>query len=268
MDAHQVSWMNYYDDLPSSAYLRPFLSPHLAKISQFATDVAAGHLAAVTYIDANFGIVDPSAEADEAPPNNVRRGEYYVAQNIAVIRNSQFWNDTVIIVTYDEHGGCYDHVAPPRARQLGQRTPDGIFPGQCADLSNPPASRLPGAGANCDKSMQDAAETCATFTPTGAYAKSCPSFNQYGFRVPFIAVSPFAKSQYVSHTLGDHTSLVALIEKRFLTRSGRDPHHPALTRRDARADTLEDLFDFDHAPSKDAVLPSAPPESASDEGCQ
>jgi hypothetical protein len=57
------------------------------------------------------------------------------------------------------------------------------------------------------------------------------------------------------------------VEKRFLTDSGRDPHHPSLTRRDRRADTLEDLFDFDHAPSKDIVLPSAPPESPSDEGC-
>jgi phospholipase C len=268
MDRYNVSWMNYYSDLPSSAYLRPYSSPHLAPIAQFASDVAAGHLADVTYIDANFGILNASKESDEAPPNNIRRGEYFVAQNVATIRNSPFWDDTIIIITYDEHGGCYDHVAPPRARQQGHRTPDGIFPGQCADLSNPPASRQPGGGANCAQSMQDATDTCPGFSATESYPATCPAFDQYGFRVPFIAVSPFAKPSYVSHTLGDHTSLVALVEKRFLTHSGRGGYHPSLTDRDRVADTLEDLFDFTNAPSHDAVIPAAPPETASDEGCQ
>ena len=66
----------------------------------------------------------------------VLSGTVLVAQNVAAIRNSQFWNDTIIVITYDEHGGCYDHVRPPHARQHGKRTPDGIAPGQCADLSN------------------------------------------------------------------------------------------------------------------------------------
>jgi phospholipase C len=268
MDAHGVSWMNYYSDLPASAYLRPFFSDHLAPIEQFAQDLAAGHLADVTYIDANFGILDPSKETDEAPPNNVRAGEYFVAQNVAAIRNSQFWKDTIIVITYDEHGGCYDHVAPPRARQRGKRTPDGIYPGQCADLSSSPASEAPGGGANCQESSADAAFTCPEFTPSGPYPRSCPAYDTYGFRVPFIAVSPFSKPHYVSHTLGDHTSLMALVEKRFITPSGRDKHHPALTLRDASARTLEDLFDFDHSPSLDTPLPALPPPgSPEDEGC-
>ena len=267
MDANGVSWMNYYSDLPSSAYLRPFLSEHLATISQFATDLAAGRLADVTYIDANFGILQPSEETDEAPPNSIRKGQYFVAQQVAAIRNSAFWKDTVIVITYDEHGGCYDHVAPPMVRQHRRRTPDGIYPGQCADLSNPPASEAPGAGANCSGSMEDAAETCPGFSPTGPYPRSCPSFDQYGFRVPFIVVSPFAKPHYVSHTLGDHTSLVALIEKRFMNHGGGGKQYPSLTSRDARADTLEDLFDFDHAPSLDTPIPTAPAPSPHDQGC-
>jgi phospholipase C len=265
MDENGVSWMNYYSDLPASAYLRPFLSEHLAPIAQFATDVAAGHLADVTYLDPNFGILDSSQETDESPPNSIRKGQYFVAQQLAVIRNSQFWKDTIVIVTYDEHGGCYDHVAPPKARQRRRRTPDGIYPGQCADLSNPPDSEEEGAGVNCSQSMDDALETCPGFTPDGPYPRSCPSFDQYGFRVPFIAVSPFAKPHYVSHTLGDHTSLVALVEKRFLSENGKK--HLALAGRDARADTLEDLFDFDASPSLDTVLPSAPAPSPDDLGC-
>jgi hypothetical protein len=71
----------------------------------------------------------------------------------------------------------------------------------------------------------------------------------------------------VSHTLGDHTSLVALIEKRFMTRTARGNNHPSLTLRDASANTLEDMFDFDNAPSRNVVIPSAPPESPTDQGC-
>ena len=267
MDREGVSWMNYYSDLPASAYLRPFLSEHLAPIAQFAGDLAAGHLADVTYLDPNFGIANGSQESDEAPPNSIRKGQYFVAQQVAAIRNSQFWKSTIIVITYDEHGGAYDHVAPPRVPQRHKRTPDGIFPGRCADLSNPPASEAPGAGANCDESKSDAVETCPGLTPGEPYPRTCPSFDQYGFRVPFLVVSPFAKRQYVSHTLGDHTSLVALVEKRFMSHGGGGRQYPTLTARDARADTLEDLFDFDNSPSLDAALPTAPPPSNRDVGC-
>jgi len=267
MDQHQVSWMSYFSDLPASAYLRPRFTQHIAPIDQFASDLAAGRLADVTYVDPDFGIVDPSTESDEAPPNSIRRGQFFVAQNVAAIRNSQFWNDTIIVITYDEHGGAYDHVRPPRARQHGRRTPDGIAPGQCADLSHPPASEQPGGGAKCTDSMADAASICAGFTPTGHYPASCPNFNQYGFRVPFIVVSPFAKPRYVSHTLGDHTSLVALIEKRFMSDGRPGRGYPTLTERDAAADTLEDLFDFDHSPSLNVTIPTAPAPSSADEGC-
>ena len=80
-------------------------------------------------------------------------------------------------------------------------------------------------------------------------------------RVPSMAVSPFAKPHYVSHTTGDHTSLLALIEKRFL-------NNQHLTARDARADTLEDLFDFDASPSLGSSVPSsfAPPPNLLTDG--
>ncbi|MBI2679337.1 MAG: twin-arginine translocation signal domain-containing protein [Candidatus Koribacter versatilis] len=61
-------------------------------------------------------------------------------------------------------------------------------------------------------------------------------FDRYGYRVPFIAVSPFARQHYVSHTVSDHTSLLKFIEKRF----GLSP----LTQRDANAHDLTDMFDF------------------------
>jgi phospholipase C len=79
----------------------------------------------------------------------------------------------------------------------------------------------------------------------------------------FLAVSPFSKPHYVSHTVGDHTSLLALIEKRFLSLDDNETNEdarPHLTRRDLHANTLEDLFDFEHSPSLDtAIVPAAPP---------
>jgi hypothetical protein len=161
-----------------------------------------------------------------------------------------------------------------------QRTPDGVSPGQCADLSNPPASLAPGGGAQCSSNQQSATGTSVATAeqlcpelaadPTGPFPAACASFDQLGFRVPLLAVSPFAKPHYVSHVVGDHTSLLALIEKRFMT-SGRehdeDADHrgdhpgsrPHLTNRDLFADTLEDMFDFDDSPSLSTAVGSAEP---------
>jgi len=177
------------------------------------------------------------------------------------LRNSPSWNDSILIITYDEHGGFYDHVRPPAAPQGGATTPDGIAPGQCADLSNPPASTLPGGGARCTTSQTNSApRLCPSFTPTGPFPADCAGFDQLGFRVPFMVVSPFAKPHYVSHTVADHTSILALIEKRFLNGAH-------LTARDGNASTLEDLFDFDNSPSAAAAIPTAPLPEANDPSC-
>jgi phospholipase C len=100
--------------------------------------------------------------------------------------------------------------------------------------------------------------------PNEAYPSFCSGFNQLGFRVPLIAVSPFSKPHFVSHTIGDHTSLLAIIEQRFLTRAGQRPH---LTARDEYASALTDMFDFDHSPSLTATVSQAPRPSSADPGC-
>jgi phospholipase C len=97
----------------------------------------------------------------------------------------------------------------------------------------------------------------AAQSPAGQYPESCASFDQLGFRVPLLVVSPFAKAHYVSHTIADHTSLLAFIEQRFLTDSGGMRRH--LTARDQYADTLQDLFDFENAPSANTPVGQAQP---------
>jgi len=198
------------------------------------------------------------------------RGQSFLSQLVNAVRNGPYWKDTIIFITYDEHGGFYDHVQPPEAPQGGARTPDGIAPGQCADASNLPASANPGGGAECstnqlnppDNSVANAAQLCPAFAanPTGPFPAQCASFDQLGFRVPFIAVSPFAKPHYVSHMVSDHTSVLALIERRFMVPfNGLAQDRPYLTGRDQFANTLEDMFDFENAPSLNTKIGTAAP---------
>ena len=287
MDKNHVSWNDYFQDVPQGGSFRNFsaqaIDPHFLPIAVFLAQAAgspqAPPLPQVAFVDPNFGVVGGTAvENDEHPPTYIQRGQAFLSKVINAVRNGPHWQDTIIFLTYDEHGGFYDHVRPPRAPQGGQRTPDSVFPGQCEDLSNVPASLQPGGGAECstnllsktDTSVADAEALCPALAsdPTGPFPRQCAAFDQLGIRVPVIAISPFAKPHYVSHEVADHTSLLALIEKRFMTAGGAmrgddddvDPNRPHLTKRDLFASTLEDLFDFDRSPSfMTAVGSAAPP---------
>jgi phospholipase C len=255
LDSRGISWTDYYDYTPQvSAFRQPTDStdPHFRSIEDFLT-IAAGTPAAASLPEVSFlDTVDA-----EHPPEDIQRGQAFVSRVVNAIRSGPYWRDSVIFITYDEHGGFYDHVSPPRAPQGGASTPDGISPGQCADLSHPPASEQPGAGAGCNESVGDAESLCPALAqnPGGPYPNACATFDQLGFRVPFIAVSPFAKAHYVSHTVADHASILAFIEQRFLNdqaSGGAGRLH--LTLRDQYASPLEDLFDFENAPSLQTPL--------------
>jgi phospholipase C len=271
LDAGGVTWADYFSDAPQGASFRPFgptgVDPHFLPVSVFLAQAAGAAglppLPQVAFVDPSFGLLDPRTENDEHPPTDIQRGQAFVSLVVNAVRSGPFWNDSIVFITYDEHGGFFDHASPPRAPQGGARAPDDIAPGQCADLSNPPASLAPGGGAECsanplsatDTSVRDAIALCPALAanPAGPYPAECASFDQLGVRVPLIAVSPFSKPGYVSHDVGDHTSLLALIEKRFL----RGGAH--LTRRDQHASTLEDLFDFERSPSLDTPVGLAAP---------
>jgi phospholipase C len=275
LDRAGVSWLNFFFDGPTTAIFRGLDPTHLRPLTSFfaiATEPTCT-LPEVSFVDPAFGNntlgTNPNlVQFDEHPPTDIRAGQFFVSQVVQALRASPCWKDSVLFITYDEHGGFYDHVAPPRAKQGGSRTPDGIAPGQCADASSPPGSEAPGGGAQCFASVLDAPAICPGFTPTGRYPFWCASFDQLGFRVPFMAVSPFSRPHHVSHVVADHTSLLAFIEKRFLSAGeDDDDDRPALTARDRHASTLEDLFDFEHAPSLDAPVPGAPAPLPNDPGC-
>lgn len=272
MNQHGVSWADYFVDAPQAGSFLPLSppDPHFLPVSVFLAQAAGvlvlPPLPAVSFVDPDFGLEGRAAENDEHPPSDIQRGQAYVSQIVNAVRNGPYWKDSIIFITYDEHGGFYDHARSPRAPQGGALNPDGINPGQCEDLSNPPASEQPGGGAECstnfvnpaDNSVADAEALCPALAadPTGPYPAQCANFNQLGIRVPFIAVSPFSKPNYVSHTVGDHTSLLNLIERRFLTFNGVTLH---LTKRDASANPLENMFDFTNSPSLNTAVTQALP---------
>ena len=196
LDAHGIPWKNYYGDLPSAAIVpTSAITPSkLAKNSQFIIDAAAGKLPAVSLVDPNFG------QQSEENPQDIRQGERFAAAIINAAMQGPAWQKTLLIWTYDEHGGYYDHVPPPPAIK-----PDNI----------PPESDV------------------APLLPNG--------YDRYGFRVPAVIVSPYAKKNYVSHVVHDHTSVLKLIETKW--------NLPALTYRDANADNLLDSLDFTAKPA-------------------
>jgi phospholipase C len=265
LERNGVSWADYYTDVPQGASFRPFgttvIDPHFLPLPVFLAQAAGvlgvGDLPSVAFVDPGFGLLGNTTSSDEHPPTDIQRGQAFVSTVVNAVRNGPFWSDSVILIAYDEHGGFYDHVPPPPAV-----APDAIKPGQCADLSNPPASLQPGGGAECSDNLNGdpetsvvvATELCPALAanPTGPYPAECAKFDQLGVRVPFMAVSPFSRPQYVSHNVADHTSILAFIETLFAP-------HDHLTERDRRAYNLLDLFDFAHAPSLATPVSAAAP---------
>lgn len=81
----------------------------------FLDDAAKGELRDVSWIDPNFidlSVLDPNSN-DDHPPSDVKAGQALVLELYEALANSPAWEDTVLVVVYDEHGGFYDHVAPP-----------------------------------------------------------------------------------------------------------------------------------------------------------
>lgn len=258
LNAHDVSWADYFEDGPQDAVFQLPDTAHNLPLARFFEQASGvGALPQVAWIDPAFSTSSTLFEDDEHPPSDVQRGQSHVSDIVNAVHNGPHWADSIIFITYDEHGGFYDHVHPPQARQGGERTPDGIFPGQCRPSTAPLLGTM-GAGAteSCSNSQSQAAAQALcpmSNSSSGSFPAECAAFDQLGVRVPLIAVSPFSKPSYVSHVVGDHASLLALIEKRFLG-SVTTPH---MTKRDAYANDLEDLFDFKNSPSLKTSIGSA-----------
>ncbi len=122
LDAIGVDFRVYYGDLPFVPLLsgvKVSFDGKLQRMKQFFTDAAAGTLPPVAYVD------PPFAYGDDHPPHDVSFGQAVIASVYNALAASPQWNNTLLVITYDEHGGFFDHVPPP-AGQPDEHAADGF----------------------------------------------------------------------------------------------------------------------------------------------
>lgn len=202
LEAGGHTWKDYTDG-PHMVEFFPYFGFTADARAHYA-DVKCGLLGDIesgNLPDVSFVMGDEVDEdSDEGPSDLPGIGGQLVETIVRALFASPAWKDTALFITYDENGGLADHVEPAAACP-----PDDLAPHD--GNGNP-------------------------LTPG--------SFNQTGFRVPFIVVSPYARAHFASHVVHDHTSIVRFIEARFGL--------PALTARDANATPPMEMFDFQDPP--------------------
>ncbi len=207
LDQKGISW-KYYTPSAGSIWTGPNAIQHICgavgsdcagsgwtqnvvlQQTRVLTDISNGQLPAVSW-------VIPSGQASDHAVFSDASGPSWVASIVNAIGNSQYWSNTVIIITWDDWGGWYDHVPPPSIVNDGTSWGSGYV---------------------------------------------------YGFRVPLIVVSPYAKAGYVSHVTHDFGSILKYIEKNFGLGS--------LGYADERADDLSDCFNFSQTPIQFHAIPA------------
>lgn len=111
-----VTWRAYSHDISSLRFFKKFrtaLVPQIDKITKFFADAKSGTLPNVSWIDPDFGMaVFPGPPNDDHPKHDTRHCQNLVSDVYNALLASPQWNKTLLIVTYDEHGGFYDHVSP------------------------------------------------------------------------------------------------------------------------------------------------------------
>jgi phospholipase C len=133
LDAHGVSWKWYCHDIATlrlaDGQYRLGHDNHFAYWPDFLADASNGDLPSVTWIDPLFAVYGGESH-DDHPPSTIEAGQILAFKIYAALCNSPLWDKTLFVVTYDEHGGLFDHVAPvtvaddnPDFRTTGVRVP-------------------------------------------------------------------------------------------------------------------------------------------------
>ncbi|TCC41782.1 phospholipase C [Kribbella speibonae] len=213
-------------------------SPHHAPFQYYKSTANPKHLppssvAAIGHTDqANHQYdtsdFDAALAADNLPAVSfLKAGEYqdghagysdpldeqaFIVKELNQLQKSKEWSSTAVVLAYDDSDGWYDHVKPP--------TVNGSH----------------------DAALDQSA-LCGHAPVAGGYADRCG----YGPRLPLLVVSPYAKTNYVDHSLTDQTSVLKFIEDNW--RTGRIGDHSF----DQRAGSLTGMFNF-WRPSKQKLI--------------
>jgi phospholipase C len=182
---------------------------HNYTINDFWNAANNGNMPAVSFLKAS------KPQTGHPSDSTPLMEQQFLVETINALQQLPQWKSTAILLAYDDSDGWYDHVMPPIVNQSND-------PGQDALL---------GAG------------MCGT-PVAGAYLDRCG----YGTRLPLIVISPYAKQNFVGHTLTDLTSVTRFIEDNWdLGRIGDQSF-------DALAGSILDMFDFNSAPRTKKVL--------------
>jgi len=111
---HNLDWRIYgYDAEPLTRMTFPDITnapeTHFGLFTDFQAAAAAGTLPTYTFLEPSW---EPTGNSQH-PNYNVALGERLIHDVYYALRDGPGWNQTLLIITYDEHGGCYDHVSPP-----------------------------------------------------------------------------------------------------------------------------------------------------------
>lgn len=126
LDEHKLSWAIYgYDQEPLTRHNFPDTTAaddsHFGTFKDFLTAARSGNLPAYTFLEPSWS----STGNSQHPNYDVALGEQLIHDVYYALYQSKAWNETLLIITYDEHGGCYDHVPPPSGA-----TPPDDSPGE------------------------------------------------------------------------------------------------------------------------------------------
>jgi phospholipase C len=178
---------------------------HQYNLTDLWSALDQGILPAVTFIKAD------STQTGHAADGTPLSEQQFLVETISRLEQSPFWKDMAILITYDDSDGWYDHVMPP-----------------IMSRSNDPAN----------DALLGPTRLCGT-PAAGAYNDRCG----YGPRLPFLAISPFAKRNFVDNTLTDQSSITRFIEDNWQTGQIGDQSF------DAVAGPILNMFDFRGGPN-------------------
>jgi phospholipase C len=190
---------------------------HQYDMHDFYDAVNAGNFPAVNFLkaagyqDGHPGYSDPLDE------------QQFIVHVINFLQKRPEWADTAVVILYDDSDGWYDHQMPPVVNQSTSSADQLTGPGACGDGSN----ALPGVGG-----MAHAQGRCG-----------------YGPRQPLLVISPWAKQNFVDHTITDQTSVLRFIEDNWLNekRIGNGSF-------DALANSIANMFDFTSDPNLSTLI--------------
>ncbi len=222
------AWFQYYASTANPTHARPSSvtaighqgdgANHQYDINDFFATVEAGNMPAVSFLkpisiqDGHAGYSDPLDE------------QTFLVNTINFLQKRKEWKNTAIVIAYDDSDGWYDHQMPPIVNQSASAADGLTGPSACGSGDG----ALPGVSAG----TKHAQGRCG-----------------FGPRIPLMVISPWAKENFVDHTMTNQASVIRFIEDNWLNgqRIGQGSF-------DAVSNSIDNMFNFKHRDLRKLIL--------------